>query len=109
MVYEANIKYTGNKAKEMAEDALNNHLLHDEVTRKQINDAVNGEFQVYRLTWLLNKTDKYGKLLLTPNRLLNNHDIVTLYKWFESNYDCDSVEIVSDFIFEPNETITIKE
>lgn len=109
MIYVAEFKYIGNeREKATAEDKLNNHEIHDEVTRKRLNKEFK-EFKINRITWLINRQNKYGKVLLTPNRLLTNHDIVALYKWFETQYDSNNAEIESDFIFEPDEQIIERE
>lgn len=106
MLYRAIFKYTGDEAKIHIEDILNHLDLHDEVTRKRMNKDFDSILTVSKLTWILNRKDKYGQLMMTTNRELNNHDIFRINKWFRENYEFEIENMDCDFIFEQEDYVS---
>ena len=104
MLYRAIFKYLGEDRKVTVEDRLNHFDIHDEVTRNQMNESLNSIFKVIKVTWLINRKDKYGQLMLTTNRELTNHDIFLIHDWFKANFNAEDID--SDFIFEREDYVS---
>jgi hypothetical protein len=106
MLYRAIFKYVGEESKNSIEDKLNHYEINDEVTRTRMNKDFNSIITVSKLTWMLNRKDKYGQLMMVTNLALNNHDIFRINEWFKNNYEFEIENIDCDFIFEQEDYVS---